>query len=1220
MSEDKEYSKLINNICSLTPHDHDTENEVYIKLIDHAIVERKDVKNIALSGPYGAGKSTILNTFKRYNSNKEEDRKRIVNISMASFCEIVDEADIQAEGGQDVPQDENGQTSSDKPQRNISTTDIKTIEKTILQQLIYSVDKDQIPLSKFSRISKINKGAIKNKILDFFLWILVLVTFYNFSVIKVLFSDFKFINMVYFLLLLLLSFLALYLSVKNIIDIIYYFRRLNLTKVAFKNVELIFADESNSVLNHNIDEILYFFEATETDVVIFEDLDRFEKPEIFVNLRELNNQINSSAQVKQKVSFVYAVKEDMFYNKDRVKFFDLIIPVIPFINSENSYEMIERMIENLGLRDKFTNDFVYGISIYINDMRLLTNIINEFLVYFHKLFYKETNEQINISLEKLLSIIIYKNFHPDDFSKLHKREGDLYKLIHKRKHEFIKTSLKDLNTKIDEVKDSINDSNLFYLESESELNKYLVLDIGQKNNINQILLNGSYQSIVNISESKELLENLLEIDEDRLQCTRFNGQTTFINSSNLINSSKSFIKYGEKIEFIKNKQKEKRNLLTEKLEQLLKEKIDLEAMTINQLVEQNTSSIHIPKSILESEILLYLVSQGYISTDYPSYISLIHDLSEVEIDFIRKVKSSKTTDPSIILNRIDSIFKKLSISDCRKSSILNFSLVEYLFEHKDQNLDKYNALLEVFKKQNQDIIKFVYSYIKLPEVDKSHFIKTLTSIKNDFWNDLVSEESIEYVDEDELLSLLFKYADLEDIIKTNSSTNSITMHINEMANFIRFVVEKKLPIEKVQSYIQHTGARIESLSMPKSNEEKKLFDFICNYNLYFICKDTLQVVSSYYQGKYISFEDAVSYAKLSNLQNKKIIEYIDENIDTFISHAYTQYPHTETNDSLKSIIGNDQLKDAHREAVIEHMDNIFDDISFIDSISWKQLFKYKKIEATWENVLTVYREYENTIPEFIIDYLNEKDVADILKEQSLLHVEGYEEEGDEKFLKDFRYTLYFQSNISNENLRLYRNTSPRCWTELSIDSFEEEKLKTIVMSNYLCTEPINYNNLKNHPHNVDNFHIHLIEKDVESFLKDKAKYDLSYTDIELLLNSLALENSSKIEIFSFDDLEGIDFKINFDFLKYVLSMFLVEHTDKVELIINQMNFLEEDEAIELVSMLNDQFKKITTQKQFELENNELNMALAVSLNEKGYVKDFVPLGGQSAGRLRIRTK
>lgn len=159
MLEDKEYSKLINNICSLTPHDHDTENEVYIKLIDHAIVERKDVKNIALSGPYGAGKSTILNTFKRYNTNKKKDKKRIVNISMASFCEIFDEAGIQAEGGQDVSQDENGQTSSDKLQRNISTTDIKTIEKNILQQLIYSVDKTKLPLSKFSRISKINKDG-----------------------------------------------------------------------------------------------------------------------------------------------------------------------------------------------------------------------------------------------------------------------------------------------------------------------------------------------------------------------------------------------------------------------------------------------------------------------------------------------------------------------------------------------------------------------------------------------------------------------------------------------------------------------------------------------------------------------------------------------------------------------------------------------------------------------------------------------------------------------------------------------------------------------------------------------------------------------------------------------------------------------------------------------------------------------------------------------------
>ena len=57
--------------------------------------------------------------------------------------------------------------------------------------------------------------------------------------------------------------------------------------------------------------------------------------EIFTKLRELNNLINGSKQINRKVVFLYAIKDDMFQDKERTKFFDFIIPVIPVINSSN---------------------------------------------------------------------------------------------------------------------------------------------------------------------------------------------------------------------------------------------------------------------------------------------------------------------------------------------------------------------------------------------------------------------------------------------------------------------------------------------------------------------------------------------------------------------------------------------------------------------------------------------------------------------------------------------------------------------------------------------------------------------------------------------------------------------------------------------------------------------------------------------------------------------
>lgn len=52
--------------------------------------------------------------------------------------------------------------------------------------------------------------------------------------------------------------------------------------------------ENNSIFNKHLDEILYFFQVTDYNVVIIEDLDRFGTPNIFLKLRELNQLINES--------------------------------------------------------------------------------------------------------------------------------------------------------------------------------------------------------------------------------------------------------------------------------------------------------------------------------------------------------------------------------------------------------------------------------------------------------------------------------------------------------------------------------------------------------------------------------------------------------------------------------------------------------------------------------------------------------------------------------------------------------------------------------------------------------------------------------------------------------------------------------------------------------------------------------------------------------------
>lgn len=135
-----------------------------------------------------------------------------------------------------------------------------------------------------------------------------------------------------------------------------------------------------SLINKFVDEVLYFFESTKIDLVIFEDLDRLEykntelttnekgvvannttivdkSSAILVKLRELNTLINNSQQCKRKVTFVYAIKDDMIKKREeRIKFFEYILPIIPILNPVTKAlkmrELHDLMVKNeLGVRD-----------------------------------------------------------------------------------------------------------------------------------------------------------------------------------------------------------------------------------------------------------------------------------------------------------------------------------------------------------------------------------------------------------------------------------------------------------------------------------------------------------------------------------------------------------------------------------------------------------------------------------------------------------------------------------------------------------------------------------------------------------------------------------------------------------------------------------------------------------------------------------------------------
>src|SRR5699024_2066192 len=130
--------------------------------------------------------------------------------------------------------------------------------------------------------------------------------------------------------------------------------------------------------------------------------------------------------------------------------------------------------------DLFNQKFLQKLSLYVDDMRLLKNIYNEFIIY-----HKEINK-INLDVNKLLALITYKNIFPKDFSDLQLSKGFVYSLFQK-KEEFINKNAEKIDEEILELKARIELSEDEMLNNIDELDA-MYLSLG-----NPIMVNGKLE-------------------------------------------------------------------------------------------------------------------------------------------------------------------------------------------------------------------------------------------------------------------------------------------------------------------------------------------------------------------------------------------------------------------------------------------------------------------------------------------------------------------------------------------------------------------------------------------------------------------------------------------------------------------------------------------------------------------------------------------------------
>ena len=611
-----------------------------------------EIKNIALTGPFGSGKSSILLTL----------RKKFVNFEYLPISLATLKAD----------EEENPLQKTDKEIEKLN----RRIEYSILQQLIYREKTSTVQNSRFKRIIHIDEKTLGRISLNSILFFISFLIAFEPKWLRVesIYNALNWgrYNIGFDCIAILYMLAILYVVVE------YFVKSYGNSKLNKLNLKdgVIEIKEETSIFNNHLDEILYFFQVTKYNVVIIEDLDRFGTPDIFLKLRELNQLLNESKVVNRNIVFIYAVKDDIFLDEERTKFFDYITTVIPVINPSNSKDILKAALKERGLGDNVIKDEdLRDIAFFIQDMRILTNIANEFKQYREKLC---TEKNQNLNLTKLLAMIVYKNYHPKDFAMLHRREGKVYSCI-KEKDNFVKLALKELESKEEKLEHEYNEYLRIRHLKEADLRLLYLYKLKDycTSDLRKFIIKDYEYSLEAIAEKEELFNTLISSSRINYRYTNYYHNNASDSKDVDLEHIDESMHFKTRMLLLKDGEKE----FKKKREELHIEKLNLHRYKIKKLIGDYKQGVdELYNNLGLSPIMDVFIRRGFIDEEYYDYISFFYEgmLSWSDRELLLSIKREILMGYSYHIDKVENFVKELLPYMLETKAILNNYLLDYI--------------------------------------------------------------------------------------------------------------------------------------------------------------------------------------------------------------------------------------------------------------------------------------------------------------------------------------------------------------------------------------------------------------------------------------------------------------------------------------------------------------------------------------------------------------
>lgn len=899
-------------IRALNPKVLTSEDSSYktVKELNEVIEEalkKGEIRNIALTGPFGSGKSSILLTLRKNFGNYE-----YLPISLAT---------LKADEEENPPQ----KTDEEIEKLN------RRIEYSILQQLIYREKTSTVQNSRFKRIIHIDEGTLRKISLNAILFFISFLIAFEPRWLRVEsicnalnWGDY---NIIFDSIAILYMLTILYFVVKYFVQS---YGNSKLNKLNLKD-GVIEIKEETSIFNNHLDEILYFFQVTKYNVVIIEDLDRFGSPDIFLKLRELNQLLNESKIVSRNIVFVYAVKDDIFLNEERTKFFDYITTVIPVINPSNSKDILKAALRDRGLEDNVIKDGdLRDMAFFIQDMRILTNIANEFQQYREKLC---TGNNQKLNLTKLLAMIVYKNYYPKDFAMLHRREGKVYNCI-KEKPNFAKGALDEIELKEKALEEEYQE----YLKAKHLKEEDLrLLFLNRIRNVCNgqfidFIIDDKYYTIEQISKDDKLFNKLISEIKINYRIKDYWGSIARVQVNVDCKSIDKSMNYTQRL----NELKKSEDYFEIKRARLHRAKLNVHKYKLSTLIgfyRQGNSETY--KKIELSEMMDVFIRRGFIDEEYYDYISFFYEgmVSLADRELLLSIKRDIPKEYSYHIDKVENFVKELLPYMFDTKAILNNDLLDYVsLYHKD-----YFNLMMYILETDQAPLDFLAQYYLYGNAQKQvyeHYIE---------WDEIQSWINIEsWNNNDEKNTLIEGWLKYSKKICKEART--------WLNSHYEFLTDRFENIGKERCLDLVIDSEFKDLNDKNPGLLKHSIDNLAyEINSYNLC-----LIANYLCNDSQVKEGNLNLSRIRDTKYGIFIDHIENNIDKAILH-FSKDCKDETKDSILFFLNNKILENADKTNYLAGQKNWLDDDNNIDTDEMKSLaYNLYLIDPTWKNVVSYY--------------------------------------------------------------------------------------------------------------------------------------------------------------------------------------------------------------------------------------------------------------------------